>query len=67
MTTRTAFRFTAESRTTDELDYYARGGMSDAELAQYARRTTKRPLICFAVLLLAPFITEAICRLAGAW
>ena len=60
-------RFTAETRTKNELDYFVDGGMTDAELAQYARRTTKRPLLCFVALAAAPFILEGVCRLFGAW
>ncbi len=40
--------------------------LTDAELAQYSRRTTKRPLLCFLALALAPFATELLCRLANA-
>ncbi|WP_144149398.1 hypothetical protein [Paraburkholderia sp. BCC1884] len=60
-------RLTEATRTTNEIDYFANGGMSDAELEQYARRTTKRPLLCFAILATVPFIVEGICRLLGAW
>ncbi|QBQ99220.1 hypothetical protein [Paraburkholderia pallida] len=41
--------------------------MADAELEQYARRTTKRPLLCFALLASTPFLVEIIDRLLGAW
>ncbi|SDR18537.1 hypothetical protein SAMN05443245_3400 [Paraburkholderia fungorum] len=60
-------RFTAATRATNEIEYFADGGMSDAELEQYARRTTKRPLLCFAIIAAIPFIAEGICRLLGAW
>lgn len=60
-------RFTEQTRAKNEIDYFADGGMSDAELEQYARRTTKRPLLCFAILAAAPFVVEGICRLLGAW
>ncbi|MBB5444616.1 MULTISPECIES: hypothetical protein [unclassified Paraburkholderia] len=60
-------KFTEETRARNEIDYFVDGGMTDAELEQYARRTTKRPLLCFAVLAAAPFIVEGICRLLGAW
>jgi hypothetical protein len=60
-------RFTEATRTKNELDYFIDGGMTDAELAQYARRTSKRPLLCFSFLAAAPFIVEGICRLLGAW
>jgi hypothetical protein len=40
--------------------------MTDAELQQYARRTTKRPLLCFAIIAAMPFVAECICRLIGA-
>ncbi|MGY6256572.1 hypothetical protein ACXIVK_24185 [Paraburkholderia caledonica] len=60
-------RFTEATRATNEIDYFADGGMTDAELEQYARRTTKRPLLCFAVLVASPFIVEGLCRLFGAW
>jgi hypothetical protein len=60
-------RFTEQTRAKNEIDYFADGGMTDAELAQYARRTTKRPLLCFAILVASPFILEGICRLFGVW
>jgi hypothetical protein len=60
-------RLTEATRTTNEIDYFANGGMSDAELEQYARRTTKRPLLCFATIAATPFIIEGLCRLFGAW
>jgi hypothetical protein len=41
--------------------------MTDADLEQYARRTTKRPLLCFAFLASTPFLMEVVCRLLGAW
>jgi hypothetical protein len=60
-------RFTEATRQANEIDYFADGGMTDAKLEQYARRTTKRPLLCFAMLAAAPFIAEGLCRLMGAW
>lgn len=60
-------RLTEATRTANEIDYFANGGMSDAELEQYARRTTKRPLLCFAAIAATPFIIEGLCRLFGAW
>lgn len=60
-------KLTEETRVANELDYFANGALTDAELAQYARRTSKRPGLCLLALLAAPFVTEALCRLAGAW
>lgn len=60
-------RLTEATRTTNEIDCFENGGMTDAELAQHERRTAKRPLICFAILAAAPFIAEGLCRLFGAW
>jgi len=60
-------RFTEATRTADEINYFADDSLTDAELAQYARRTTKRPLLCFAVIAASPFIAEGLCRLFGAW
>lgn len=60
-------KHTAGSRVRDEVEYFANDGLTDAELAQYERRTTTRPLLCFAVLAAAPFIIEGLCRLFGAW
>ncbi|MFM0306242.1 hypothetical protein P0D71_00410 [Paraburkholderia sp. RL17-383-BIF-A] len=60
-------RLTEATRTTNEIDYFVNGGMTDAELEQYARRTTKRPLLCFALLAASPFIAEGLCQLFGAW
>ncbi|MBW0450874.1 hypothetical protein [Paraburkholderia phenoliruptrix] len=60
-------RFTEATRAANEIDYFADGGMTNAELEQYARRTTKRPLLCFAILAAAPFVVEGVCRLLGAW
>ncbi|MBC8730021.1 hypothetical protein [Paraburkholderia sp. UCT2] len=37
-----------------------------AEADQYARRTTKRPLLCFAFLAASPVVVELLCRLLGA-
>jgi hypothetical protein len=62
-----AARLTEATRTTNEIDYFENGGMTDAELDRYARRTTKRPLLCFALLAASPFIIEGLCRLFGAW
>jgi hypothetical protein len=60
-------RLTEATRTTNEIDYFEKGGMTDAELEQYARRTTKRPLFCFAVIAASPFAIEGLCRIFGAW
>ncbi|SDR47299.1 hypothetical protein [Paraburkholderia tuberum] len=60
-------RFTEATRPANEIDYFAAGGMTDAELEQYARRTTKRPLLGFAIIAASPFVVELICRLLGAW
>jgi hypothetical protein len=57
---------TVESRTRDEVEYFARGSMTTAELEQYARRTTKRPGVCFVVIAAAPLVIEGLCRLFGA-
>jgi len=57
------FQFTQDSRIANEVDYFERGGMTDAELEQYSRRTTKRPLLCLAIVAAIPFVTEGICRL----
>ncbi|NIF51435.1 hypothetical protein [Burkholderia sp. Ax-1724] len=67
MAIQTVPRFTAETRTADEVEYFSRGGLTDAELASYARRTTRHPGLCFAVLAASPFVAELICRLLGAW
>jgi hypothetical protein len=60
-------RFTEKTRAKNEIEYFADGGMTDDELAQYARRTSKRPALCFAILAASPFIVEGLCRLFGAW
>jgi hypothetical protein len=60
-------RLTEATRPTNEIDYFEKGGMTDAELEQYARRTTKRPLVCFAVVAASPFVIEGLCRLFDAW
>lgn len=60
-------RFTERSRASDEVAYFSGAGLTDAELAQYARRTAKRPLLCFLTIAASPFITEGLCRLLGAW
>ncbi|MEP9322346.1 hypothetical protein PPMP20_04285 [Paraburkholderia phymatum] len=58
----------AASRMFDEVEYFASmPPLSDAEQAQYARRTTKRPLLCFAILAALPFIAEGVCRLLKVW
>lgn len=41
--------------------------LTNAELDQYARRTTKRPLLCFLALAASPLVAELLCRLCGAW
>jgi hypothetical protein len=56
--------FTEASRCSDEVEYFARR-MSDAELEQYARWTSKRPLLSFAIVLAAIFLIEGAMRLAG--
>jgi hypothetical protein len=60
-------RFTEATRPANEIEYFEKGGMTDAELEQYASRTTKRPLLCFAIIAAMPFIGEGLCRLFGAW
>ena len=60
-------RFTEATRPTNQTQQSEKAGMTDAELEQYARRTTKRPLLCFALLAASPFIVEGICRLLRAW
>jgi hypothetical protein len=52
----------------DEVEHFASmPPLSEEELAQYSRRTTKRPLLCFAILAALPFVTEGICRLLKVW
>jgi hypothetical protein len=58
-------KLTADSRCRDEVEYFSRG-MTAAELERYARNTTKRPLLWFAVLAALPFVGEGLCRLLGA-
>lgn len=41
--------------------------LTDAELEQYMRRTTTRPLLSFLALAASPFVVELLCRLFGAW
>jgi hypothetical protein len=62
----TAFRFTADTRIDDEAEYFVRGGMTDAEREQYARRTANRPGLCFAAIAAAPLVIELLCRLCDA-
>ncbi|MBN3848177.1 hypothetical protein G3N58_15250 [Paraburkholderia sp. Ac-20342] len=67
MNTRAVNRFTARTRVADEVSYFGRGGLTDAELAQYARRTARRPALSFLALAATPFVAELLCRLLGAW
>lgn len=39
---------------------------SEEQLAQYNARTTKRPLLSFAVIAASPIVVELLCRLFGA-
>ncbi|AUT68554.1 MULTISPECIES: hypothetical protein [Paraburkholderia] len=56
------------TRVVDEVEYFvAMPPLTDAELAQYSRRTTKRPLLCFAMLAALPFVVEGVCRLLKVW
>jgi hypothetical protein len=55
---------TVESRCRDEVEYFG-SRLTTAELEQYSRRTTKRPLLCLALIAASPFIIEALCRLFG--
>jgi len=57
--------FTVESRCRDEVAYFA-DSLTTAEREQYSRRTTKRPLLCLALIAAAPFIAEGLCRMFGA-
>lgn len=59
----TTYRFTEKSRPSNEVEYFANGGLTDAELEQYARRTSKRPGLCLLILLAMPFVAEQLCRL----
>jgi hypothetical protein len=56
---------TLESRCGDEVAYFANGGMTTEELHQYARRTTRHPLLCLGIIVMAPFVIEGLCRLLG--
>ncbi|GJH05004.1 hypothetical protein [Paraburkholderia terrae] len=59
---------TIATRVVDEVEYFvAMPPLTDAELAQYERRTTKRPLLCFALIAALPFVIEGVCRLLKAW
>lgn len=51
----------------EEIGYSAHDGLTNAELKHYARRTTRHPELCFAAIAAAPFVTELLCRLLGAW
>ncbi|MGF6643142.1 hypothetical protein [Paraburkholderia sp. GAS82] len=62
---RPQFTYSAKSRCRDEVSYFA-GRMTTAELQQFERRTTKRPLICLAAIVAAHFVAEGICRFLGA-
>jgi hypothetical protein len=54
----------AASRMVDEVEYFASmPPLTDEELAQYARRTTTRPLLSFATLAALPFAAEGLCHL----
>lgn len=41
--------------------------LTDAERAQYVRRTTQRPLLSLFALAVSPLAVEALCRLLGAY
>ena len=60
-------RFAEALPAANEIKHFENDGMSDAELEQYARRTTKRPLLCFAAIAASLFAPELICRLLGVW
>jgi hypothetical protein len=62
-----AQHFIETTRPVNKIDSFEDGGITNAEPAQYSRRTAKRPLLCFAAMVAAPFATELICRLMGAW
>lgn len=53
---------TAASRNRDEADHFYEP-LTDAELAQIARRTSRRPGLCLLFLLASPFLLEALARL----
>ncbi|BCF96598.1 hypothetical protein PPGU19_011670 [Paraburkholderia sp. PGU19] len=56
------------TRLIDEVEYFASmPPLTDAELAQYSRRTTKRPLLCFALIAALPFVIEGVCRVLKVW
>lgn len=57
---------TLETRIRDEAEYFFEP-LTDAELAQIARRTSRRPGLCLLFLLASPFILEALCRLLQRW
>lgn len=59
---------TIATRVVDEVEHFASmPPLTDAELAQYSRRTTKRPLLCFAMIAAVPFAIEGVCRLLKVW
>ena len=52
------------TRVVDEVEHFADSRpLTDEELAQYARRTTKRPGLAFATLAALPFAAEGLCHL----
>ncbi|MEM5371326.1 hypothetical protein V4C53_35575 [Paraburkholderia azotifigens] len=52
------------TRVVDEVEHFASlPPLTDEELAQYARRTTKRPGLAFATLAALPFAAEGLCHL----
>lgn len=58
----------AATRVVDEVEHFASmPPLTDEELAQYSRRTTKRPGLTFAALASAPFVTEVVCRALKVW
>lgn len=59
---------TIATRAVDEVEHFASmPPLTDEELAQYSRRTTKRPGLAFAALAAAPFVTELVCRVLKVW
>lgn len=51
-------------RIVSEVEHFASmPPLTDEELAQYARRTTKRPGLAFAALASLPFVAEGVCHL----
>ena len=59
---------TIATRVVDEVELFADSRpLTDEELAQYSRRTTKRPGLAFAVLVALPFATEGLCRTLEHW